>query len=862
MKKLLVLLAAGFFCLEMGAVPAMPGHFLYKQPDGSVIRLQRHGDEFFSWTTLAGTSQVVILGTDGFWKKGRLSESARAAAERERAHANEIRRQNAPRTHSANVMTHGERHIPVILVAFQDVAFTVSDPQSHFNNLLNQHGYSENGGTGSVQDYYLENSDGQFKPIFDVYGPVMLPHDMKYYGEPVKDSEGNIIRNDIRPADALIDGCDLLDDLIDFTRYDYDKDGYVDMTLFYYAGYNTAEGGSEDAIWPHQSGLGNRGISYDGKKMGRYFCTSELRGNSGATPCPIGTTCHEFGHSLGLPDFYDTNYEKNGECMGLGVFSLMASGSYNNAGCTPPYFNTEERIILNWMTREDVLPLPSGPTSLGPVRNSVAYYSETSTEGEYFLYECRDGLGWDTFIPAGLLVFHVDKSKEHIVGGISAYNQWAQWTSYNTINAYGSHPCFYVVPSADQKNLYYRGGAESMVFPGSAGIHSYIPSDWSENNPTGIRLSDIQFADGKVSFTTSVIQSRLIAGRVEDLNGNAVEGVFVQLSEVEASPASLSLRKAAPRRIDYEAVTDDKGDFFLALEGFDNARGHLTLSKVGYRTMGYDVELDKSVTHTRFTLHRRDQGELRNYSYYDPSAGYARIWTYDYNDSQMAAIRIPAEEIPSAGVLNSVSFPPLWEADHYYVVVDRGEERLFTTEVFPTIIQENNTFNLSSHKVVIEPGSDVYVGIAIDHAHPWEGYDNFLFFITPTGNNCYGSPFSLTGSSWDPSTGTPGLVLDVEIVEKLEGGEDPAEPGELAQMGIPSIADPSCGQYAVGSSFQLQLDLPEGMTPAAEEVWLFDGAAVTGAKSVTLTAGKHVVTARVKWPDGSQETMALQIDVK
>ena len=859
MKKLLVILTAVFFCLEMGAVPAMPGAFNYKQPDGSVVRLQRHGDEFFSWTTLAGSSQVVILGADGFWKKSKLSESARAAAERERARVNEMRRQYAPRTHSANEMTHGERHIPVLLVAFQDVGFTLSDPQSHFNNLLNQHGYSVNGATGSVQDYYYENSDGQFKPIFDVYGPVTLPHDMIYYGEPVRNEEGEIIQNDIRPGEALIDGCNLLDDVIDFSRYDYDNDGFVDMTLFYYAGFNTAEGGSENALWPHQYSLFGS-VSYDGKYMGRYFCTSELRGNSGATPCPIGTTCHEFGHSLGLPDFYDTDGKKNGECHGLHFFSLMSSGSYNNEGRTPPYFNAEERILLNWMTREDVLPLQAGPASLGSVRNSVAYYSKTGTEGEYFIYECRDGSGWDAFIPVGLLVFHADKSVEHIVGDISAYNQWAQWSTYNTINAYGDHPCFYVVPSADQKNLNYKGGADGVIFPGSEGIHSFIPEDWSGNSPTGIRFTDIRFADGKVSFNTSFTKSRLIAGRVEDLSGNGIPGVFVQLSALASAPTSRGPRKVSPRRIDFEAVSDANGDFFLSLEGFDETGGHITLSKAGYQTTGFNVDLANNVNHAEFTLRRTDQGILFNYAYYDPGAN-VFVWGDGKSNSLMAAIRIPAEEITTRGVLQSISFMTQWNAEHFYAIVDRDGERLLTAEIPPVIPGNNYTADLSEHNLVIEPGSDVYVGYAIEDAHPDSGYDGFLFLISDGGNNCYRSPFSLDNSSWSGSSSPCGLILDVTIVEKLDGGEDPAEPGTLAQMGIPSIADPSYGSYAAGSNFQLQLDLPEGLMPETV-LWSFDGQDVTGAKSVSLTAGKHLVTARVKWPDGSQETMALQLDVK
>ena len=859
MKKLLICLTAVFFCLEMGAVPAMPGAFTYKQPDGSVIRLERHGDEFFSWTTLAGTSQVVVLGDDGFWKNSSLNEAAMTAGARDRARANEIRRQNAPRTHTPNPMTHGERHIPVLLVAFQDVAFTLADPIGHFTNLLNQRGYSANGATGSVQDYYFENSDGQFKPIFDVYGPVTLPNDMKYYGEPVKDAEGNIIRNDKNAVGALIDGCDLLDGVIDFSKYDYDNDGVVDMTLFYYAGYNTAEGGSENAIWPHQSYA--NGAHYDGKAMGRYFCTSELRGSNGTTPCPIGTTCHEFGHSLGLPDFYDTDYEKNGRCHGLSSFSLMSGGSYNNNGNTPPYFNAEERIILHWMTEDDILPLGQpGPVSFGSVKNSIAYYSETGTEGEYFLYECRDGSGWDSNIPAGLLVYHVDKCPGHMVGGITAYKQWEKWEWYNTINAYGDHPCFYVVAAGDQENLNYTNSLANMVFPGNRGIHTYSPEDWSGGNATGIRLSDIQYENAKVSFTISFTEDRMLGGKVRTPGGTGIPGVFIQLSAIAPASSSRVLRKVSPRRIDYEAITDENGEFLISLDGFDETRGHITLSKTGYWTLGCDLDLDARFNMVEPVLSRKDLGALRQYAYYDKEAGGYLLWSYNSTSSQMAAIRIPAEEIPTTGVLQSVTFSSQWDADHFYVVVDRGEERLLTTEVVPAMIAEAETFDLSMHNVVIEPGSDVYVGIAMKNSQPWQGYEGFLFYITEGGNNCYGSPFNLTSSSWVPAQSSFGLVLDVEIAEKLDVGEDPIT--SLAQMGIPSIADPGCGNYAVGSNFQLQLDLPEGMAPAAEEVWLFDGSSVTGAKSVTLTAGKHMVTARVKWPDGSQETMSLQIDVK
>ena len=505
MKKILVSLFAILFSLSALAVPAKPGVFTYTQPDGSVVRLERHGDEFFNWTTLAGTTQVVELDADGYWRNATLDLSIREKAVERRRQMN--RQRIAPRTHDeSKIMTHGERHIPVIVASFSDLDFTLDNINQRFEALLNENGYSYNGATGSVQDYYLENSHGAFTPIFDVYGPVTLPNEMAYYGAPVRDEKGKIVEDDIRPQQAIYDACVLLDATVDFSQYDYDQDGYVDMILFYYAGYNTAEGGSDNAIWPHSWSVQSssdpevRNHRFDGLRLDDYFCTSELNGNRGSTMCSIGTTCHEFGHSLGLPDFYDTNYYTNGYCQGLAEFSLMAHGSYNNDGRTPPYFNAEEKIFLGWMIDSDIQELPDGIISFGSVKDEVAYKSLTDVEGEYFLYECRDGSGWDAYIPQGLLVYHVDKSTVRVVGNLTPYDHWVKWRSYNKINAYGNHPCFYVVPAADQNNYNYMESSNLWVFPGAGGITQYVPIDWN-GNETGLTVSEIGFADGMVHLT-------------------------------------------------------------------------------------------------------------------------------------------------------------------------------------------------------------------------------------------------------------------------------------------------------------------------------------------------------------------------
>ena len=67
-----------------------------------------------------------------------------------------------------------------------------------------------------------------------------------------------------------------------------------------------------------------------------YSCAPELRGNRGSGLSRIGVHCHEIGHSFGAMDFYDTDYEVNGEYAGTGQWDLMASGNWNNEGVSLP----------------------------------------------------------------------------------------------------------------------------------------------------------------------------------------------------------------------------------------------------------------------------------------------------------------------------------------------------------------------------------------------------------------------------------------------------------------------------------------------------------------------------------------------
>jgi len=505
MKKIIVALIA--LCLagvSASAVPARPGKFTYTQPDGTLIVLRRVGDEFYH-RTLDENGREMYEDEDGWYRP--VTQSTPMAHRQARAKRAQVNRSRVKA--STNIdLNKGERRIPVLLASFRDQDFTIDDPNAKFTALLNQKGYSYNGAVGSVRDYYEDNSDGQFKPVFDVYGPIPLNSNMSTYG-------GNSGGYDKAPELAIIEAAQALDDEIDFSKYDYDGDGYVDMVLFYYAGYNEAEGGASSTIWPHSWNITQSDNSYviaandfDGKKLDNYFCTSELKGGSGDTMCGIGTTCHEFGHSLGLPDFYDTDYGDRGDSYGENhgyaadpySYSVMCAGSYNHDGKCPPYMNVEEKILLGWLDTDAIQVITqTGQYTVPAVQNNIAYITTTSRDGEYFLYECRSSRGWDKYLPGGpgLIVYHVDKSSTLVAvydergyaANISAHDLWYNWEATNQINENAKHPCYYIVPALDQDRIAqpcdYSGeyvepeyDETRIPFPNGS-VNSYTPIDWA-----------------------------------------------------------------------------------------------------------------------------------------------------------------------------------------------------------------------------------------------------------------------------------------------------------------------------------------------------------------------------------------------
>lgn len=506
MKKLLALF--GLICWSILSVagPADPYLHTYTQPDGSTVSYYLHGDEHINWMTTEN-GDVIEIGEDGFVRPAAMP------SEREFERAAIGRRNIAVKPRSGTQT--GTRHILVVLVQYPDCPFTVS--KAKFEDFFNGSGA---GSTDSVKNYYNEQSDGLFSPVFDVYGPVTVANNRATYKN---NAQGAL-------ADAI--GKLVDDGTLTLANYVTSSWGsleyYIEDVIMIFAGHSRASG-DDNGIWPSMV-TGN--IYSKGKYYVNKFCSApELQGSSGTTMAGIGHICHEFGHCMGLPDFYDTNISAHGTNVAHGClsFSIMDRGSYNNFSKTPPPMSMYEKSICGWVNMDEVPKIASsGNMTLYEIGQGSdktrAFIIPTDKEGELFICEYRSTNNsvnkWGAGLQkGGLLVFHLDGSDREVTQDGNT-NTAAEWLDYGTINNNGSHPLYYLVQSAnpgDRKlttnsnDPNYNANLQKMPFPGSQNIVHYNPVSWN-NTTTYVSLSGLSYtaANASMNFSAHVRSYPLI----------------------------------------------------------------------------------------------------------------------------------------------------------------------------------------------------------------------------------------------------------------------------------------------------------------------------------------------------------------
>lgn len=501
MKRILLSIALAFVCLAIYAIPAKPIKKTIVVDGKSVVVTFRGDENCHFW--LAEDGKKYTLNNDGSYKM--LSEktiadrlaSPRKAHPITKAFFEDLASPQKRAMRKAKF--HGEKRGLVILVNFQDDKFVTENAKEYYTGTFGTENYKDSKHYGSLRDYFKAQSYGKFDYILDVAGPVTLSHNVSYYGENDEDDF------DSRPGTMVYEACKLIDDEIDFSKYDWDGDGEVEQIFVLHAGYDEAEYAPESKIWSHQwylkeaaeyeSGIGS--LNFDGVKVNAYATSAELQGSSGKNLAGIGTACHEFSHCFGLPDLYCTDY--NHEVMAMALWSLMDHGNNLNDGFTPCSYTAYERWVCGWI-EPTVLNSPQYVTNLGNIdETGDAYiiYNDGNKNEYYVLYNVQQ-TGWNSKLYGhGMLVLHVDYDEE-------------AWTE-NTVNNDKSHLRLTPICADNKRGEYSITDLAGDPYPG----YSNNTSLTDESKPAaalfnankdgrkymGKPITEIAEKDGVISFT-------------------------------------------------------------------------------------------------------------------------------------------------------------------------------------------------------------------------------------------------------------------------------------------------------------------------------------------------------------------------
>ena len=474
MKKTVLILITLLCHLASHASKGWPYPITVSQPDGTQLTIRMNGDADFNWVSTLDNVVLKQVG-NGYYianidTNGMLSSSgtlAHDADKRSSAEQSLCKKQDVKAFLTVNTRPErlaatrgfggkgstsffphtGSPRAIVLLVQFANRPFKVQ-PRKAFNQYLNSmadkhqdFGTAEDRNTGSVKKYFSDMSGGKFKPQFDLYGPITMPKNVSYYGEGSSSME--------KYRELVSEACTMMDDSLDFSMYDADKDGNVDLVYIIYAGYGESVSSIDSTLWPKAFVCGTE-IKKDGKYVRLAGISNELNGRpdgkysstSGLLINGVGLFCHEFSHCMGLPDFYPTvspqwttaNDKQDFDAydnQGMEEWDVMDNGIYLYNGYSPTAYTAWEREKMGWLTIETLT--KEGKVELKSIDEGGKAYrikNDKNTSGnEYYIVENIQAKGWNKKLPA---------------------------SGDNSVNNIKKHPRMTIVPAAGYLPSSYR----------------------------------------------------------------------------------------------------------------------------------------------------------------------------------------------------------------------------------------------------------------------------------------------------------------------------------------------------------------------------------------------------------------------
>jgi len=610
------------------AIQATPFLINSTQPDGSVVQIRKVGNEHFNYTLTGEDSILVVRDADGYWnyadeqgkktgmrvhaksKRGKkelnflknrdsrqilekFHKKHREKREKEQSDLMMLQSSaDAPMkanewggwgdwgggttTQTTNtdwptrpalnsVKKEGEVRGLVILVQFSDVKFKRDNANEEYSNFLNKEGYSDYSMSGSVRDFFINNSMGKYRPTFDVAGPITLKKTRDDYGSNV--NPNNIAAGAVNAISEAMDS--LVARNMDFSPYDSDDDKVVDFVYMIYAGVGSADTDVGNAIWPHSYNVPKRLTR--NMSMNRYACSPEIDGqsymiNRNTTALNgIGTFCHEFSHVLGLQDHYDVNVNDTRQKTRYtpSQWDLMDAGSYNcpqnkyyTTSCSPANLSAFERYSLGWLEPRR-LEVSDTTFVLNAIQENDGLVLTSKNDNEYYFVDFRLKEDFDIGLPnKGMLIWHINYDRR----------AWAN----NMVNTADPMRVDLIEADGDANSRTMANDA----FPTNRGVNSFNGFVTWSGDSLGLEIYDIKIVDSTVTFKTRGKRVSPDAGKSSSSKAVSSSSVAVSSSSVSSSsvqpPSSSSVAPSsssvAPSSSSVAPVVSSSSTVFVSKE--------------------------------------------------------------------------------------------------------------------------------------------------------------------------------------------------------------------------------------------------------------------------------------------------------
>ena len=285
-----------------------------------------------------------------------------------------------------------DARVLILLVAFTDVPAPSTTPTEIADRYLDPTTDS-----ASMAEYFSQSSGDNLTLQGDAPADwVNLTGSEGHYG--LFDTSSDPPPGLANGQQLALEAIDAVDAAVDFSLYDEDGDGLLDVLVLLHPGIpdeDDGDGGTssigDPQVWSHHATLS--GVVRDGVTIPSYLLSSVV--------APTARVSRLLCEDLGLVLLRDPD----GTSLGVGGWDLLGWGDTLDL---PPQLSGPSKWQLGWVRVQIVTTSPTH-LELDAVETSRQVAVIPIDSEEFFLLEVRQRTGFDASLPGeGLLVWHVD----------------------------------------------------------------------------------------------------------------------------------------------------------------------------------------------------------------------------------------------------------------------------------------------------------------------------------------------------------------------------------------------------------------------------------------------------------------------